>query len=120
MGTQADVHESDLLATELEAMRQIARALDTLADRAARARVMRWAADRCLVAAPLVKAEVAHGAVVDSNREVEELRDLFPQLHPTPAPPVAATMSLPRVGAESSLRDFVADFRRIALEWQEA
>lgn len=125
MGTQADVNDHDTIATELEAMRHIARALDMLPDADARNRVMRWAADRYATspaAAPTPLEPVRPAA--DPSLAVDGLADLFPHAEtPSPdalAPIGAAALDPPRAGMESLLRDFVADFRQFAVEWQGA
>lgn len=123
MGTQADVNDHDTIATELEAMRHIARALDMLPDADARDRVMRWAADRYAASAGAPAPLEPIRAAADPSLAVDGLADLFPHGDATRRDALllaAGAIDPPRTGMESLLRDFVADFRQFALEWQGA
>ncbi len=118
MGEQerGDGQERDSVAAELEAMRQIAKVLDTLRDADARQRVMRWAQDRyCVNVAPPPSAVTNVGA--DPALALEELGDLFGEPRSAAGAP-ETDGAKPRVGVESMIKDFAADFRRFALDWQ--
>jgi|SRR5581483_11648887 len=114
--------DHDSVTSELETMRQIARALDALHDDETRQRVMQWVNDRYRAAAPTLTPQpvaVMREAAADAGLAVETLDDLF-----EPEAPVAASESRAaapaRAGVESLIKDFAADFRRFALEWQGA
>ena len=123
--SEAGQQQHDSISDELESMRKIASVLDALRDEATRQRVLHWAIDRygtsgVTVAPPAPEpAVVMRAATVDLNLAVEELGDLF---EPSEKPAVPATRALPapQAGVESMIKDFVADFRRLALEWQGA
>jgi hypothetical protein len=133
MNNDNHVQEHDTVAIELEAMRQIARALDTLTCTESRERVIRWACDRFQTAA-VAKAATAPVAATqtaaDAMLGVEDLAEFFPASPidrealevPGADPVVAAAVPAPapRLGVESMLKEFAADFRRFALEWQGA
>ena len=120
---QQDVHDRDSVSAELESMRQIARALDLLRDADARQRVLQWAHDRygvVVAAAPAEVMRVADAPVVsEGNAVVEELQDLFEPRQTDPSAQPRASATRPR-GVDSMIKDFAADFRRFALEWQSA
>ncbi len=114
--------DHDSVTSELETMRQIARALDALHDDETRQRVMQWVNDRYRAAAPTLTPQpvaVMREAAADAGLAVETLDDLF-----EPEAAVAASESRAaapeRAGVESLIKDFAADFRRFALEWQGA
>jgi len=114
-----DAHEDDSVGAELDSMRQIAQAIEQLRDPEVRQRVLRWAHERYGVAAAAPLPGVTHVArtpVAEPMMAIEELQDLF---EPRPAEPAAtaAAPARPR-GVESMVKDFAADFRRLALEWQ--
>jgi hypothetical protein len=121
--SKAGSEHHDSVSDELESMRRIAKALDALPDDDARQRVLQWAADRYHGTGTLIvpqPAAVMRTATDDPNLAVEELEDLF---EPAAKPGTAATSvvaSQPRAGVESMIKDFAADFRRFALEWQGA
>jgi len=115
--------EHDSVSDELESMRRIAKALDGLHDEATRQRVLQWATDRYrgtgVTLAPQ-PAGVMRVAAADQGLEVEELNDLF---EPATKPAAMATSAVtpdPHAGVETMIKDFAADFRRFALEWQGA
>ena len=62
------------LTDELEAMAVVGHALDSLPDRAAQQRVLRWAADRLKGEESHAAADIVHR---DSTLDVENLHDLF-------------------------------------------
>ena len=113
----------DSVSDELESMRRIAKALDALHDDTTRQRVLQWANDRyhgtgATAVAPQ-PAAVMQVATDDPNLAVEELDDLF---DPAVKVGVKAAPRTPQQHAsvESMIKDFAADFRRFALEWQGA
>ena len=130
----------DSVAAEIEAMSQVARALGSLDDAKARARVLRWAIDRYQVdtmppaapattlAAPAMVAPAMAAPIVaagtDPTLEVESLSDLFSatSLDLDAADLSVADPQKPAhgTGIESMIRGFAADFRRFAREWQGA
>ena len=107
----------DTVALELESMRQIAHVLDSLHDADARRRVVQWAHDRYCAHVALQPSTVIGGSA-DPALGVEELGDLFDAA--TSSDREAETAAKPRTGVESMIKDFAADFRRFALEWQGA
>jgi len=135
---------SDEVGAEVEAMREVARALAALPDAQSRARVLRWAMERYhldatpmaapvlpVVAAPAVPVAMAAPAVPeamtvagpDQSLEVDSLFDLFPATHPADIDEQSLSLAEPsrpaqESGIESMIRGFVADFQRFALEWQ--
>ena len=114
-----DARERDSVGAELDSMRQIAQAIEQLRDPDVRQRVLRWANERYGVtaAAPLPGVmHVARPAVAEPMMAIEELQDLF-EPRPAEAGASAAAPARPR-GVESMVKDFAADFRRLALEWQ--
>ena len=122
--SEAGQEQLDSVSDELESMRRIARALDALHDDAARQRVLQWANDRYLGTGATIAAQpsgVMQAATADSGLGAGELDDLFePAVTATasaaPAPQPPPTQG----GVEWKIKDFAADFRRFALEWQGA
>ena len=93
--SEAGQEQHDSVGEELDSMRRIAKALDGLHDDATRQRVLQWANERY------------HGRGTT----------IVPQPGTAAANAVAPP---PRTGVESMIKDFAADFRRFALEWQGA
>jgi hypothetical protein len=118
---------------EIEAMRAIAEALAQLSP-GSRARVLRWTRDRFEMAATSDDASVAPAVAADdeslavedlytffTTREDNDIDDLCglreimpPAEEIAPPPPVAP------VQAETTVHSFVADFKRLAEDWQSA
>src|SRR5215510_9041711 len=68
----------DYIADELDAISTIAQVLATLPDTAARVRVLRWAAERFEINAPMTTtAAPATASAVDQTLSVDGLQDLF-------------------------------------------
>jgi hypothetical protein len=137
---------ADDLSAELDAMRAIGAALARVHDPLARARVLRWAAERfqtppIAAAAALPLSPLAMPALVDDpTLGVETLHELFDapvedDLHemlelPKAVAPHAADASdsspAPRKPREEParldalVRGFAAEFQRLAIEWQRA
>jgi hypothetical protein len=111
----------DSVGAELESMRQIARALEALDDDDTRRRVLRWALDRYRSVAPMASTSQAPvlpptraaNASADPTLSVDTLADLFPSDASGSTTGAAATRDV-----ESLIKEFAADFRRFALEWQ--
>ena len=112
---------SDLTA-ELTAMERIALALDELPDEAARLRVVRWALERfCPAAAahPDLPATARLEPVVagpDTQLEVGDLREFF--VDHTVDPDAERERPAVKEPLEAMVKGFVADFQRVADEWQ--
>ena len=119
------------VTAEIEAMRAIGAALRQLPDQAARARVLRWAAERFAVdasaaeplmasAAPMMTtsegADRLRSSANDPTLAVESLYDLFPQLERDQPQPTGDHVP----HQESIVREFVTDFQRLARDWQTA
>ncbi len=120
---ESDAQQHDSITAELETMRLIARALDGLHDPETRLRVLQWANDRYRIAAPAAPlwAAPAMAAAGDPTLAVETLQDLFePGVASAQPSAQTAPMAPPRASMESVIKDFAADFRRFALEWQGA
>ena len=113
--------DHDSVTAELDSMRQIARALDALHDEETRRRVLQWAHDRYRPA--VATAPPGNGAMSVSSSDpalaVGTLAELF-EAAPAAAAPAARVEAEPPCGVESMIKDFAADFRRFALEWQGA
>ena len=118
-----DTRERDSVSAELDSMRQIAHAIEQLRDAEARQRVLQWARDRYGVAVTAPAPDMMHVAqprVAEPVMMAEDLDDLFePRPAAAPPSPPAPPSVRPR-GVESMIKDFAADFRRFALEWQGA
>ena len=113
-----DRRERDSLSAELDSMRQIARILDSLRDEDARQRVLQWARDRYRAAlVPETAGAMRVGA--DTALQVDELDGLF-DVAPAADPAQERAAAKPRADVESMIKDFAADFRRFAVEWQGA
>jgi hypothetical protein len=117
----------DEFGAEVEAMGEVARALAALPDAQSRARVLRWAMERYhLDATPMAAPAVPVTTAVagpDASLEVDSLYDLFPATHPADIDEESLSIAEPakpaqESGIESMIRGFVADFQRVALEWQ--
>jgi hypothetical protein len=121
--------------TELAAMRSIAETLEGLPDNEARARVLRWAAEYFRVDQPERSSPPAPAAGLpaprhaDSDLAVAELSSYFePRPEPVnaaeefgePEPkPDTAPAKEPDRGVLSMVHNFVAEFQKLARDWQE-
>ena len=112
---------------ELAAMRAIADALDTLPDDAARARALGWAAEffnlkdggRALSHAAAHQTPLAGASPQsDPSLAVEDLSSFFEREDVDPDQ-MAVTPSEPKAGVRSMLQNFVADFQKLARDWQD-
>jgi hypothetical protein len=112
----------DLLSEELEAMAAIGRVLDGIEDPAVRQRVLRWTNERfALIEKPQAgsaSVEIAHD---DPALAVDSLHDLFSNDRDRPdgdesRDKFALVANRP---VETTLRSFVADFQRLAKDWQD-
>lgn len=113
-------------------MRQIAEALDSLPDNESRTRVLRWATDffdlkdvgvatASPAREPLVRPSKATGHK-DSALSVEDLSSFFEDDPVDPdqmAVSAPAPAPEPKGGVVSMLHNFVADFQKLARDWQE-
>jgi len=136
---------ADDLSAELDAMRVIGAALSRVRDPQARARVLRWAAERFetppAAAAAGLPPSAAPALAEDPTLAVETLHDLFdapvdhdllcemlevPKAEALHAPAASDPASAPRKPREeparldSLVRGFAAEFQRPAVEWQRA
>ena len=118
---------ADDVAAEVDAMRQVARALASLPDAQSRARVLRWAMDRYQIEATPIAAPAVHPPTprtsLDPTLEVQSLDDLFPAARRAETDEENLSIAAPArpaqgSGIESMIRGFAADFRRFAVEWQ--
>jgi len=138
--------DSDNMTDEIEAIRAVGRALAQLPDAAARARVLRWAAERFQIdtavtpaAAPTAPVKAAAVDRPDLTLSMDGVHDLFPAprnqdqaraiesdlltLEAEPiaelAPQVKETTPV-EIAPESGsmLHDFVNDFQRLANDCQ--
>jgi len=118
---------ADDVAAEVDAMRQVARALASLPDAQSRARVLRWAMDRYQIEATPIAAPAVHPPTprtgLDPTLEVQSLDDLFPAARRAETDEENLSIAAPArpaqgSGIESMIRGFAADFGRFAVEWQ--
>jgi hypothetical protein len=122
-GTQDSV--SDSLDSELEAMAAIGRVLDRL-DIEVRERVLRWAAERFEIPGgrevvdglPTIKAP-ARTRTDDPALSVDSLDDMFVERDDRSREPFEP-VAVERPPLDVMLRSFVADFQRLAEEWNGA
>jgi hypothetical protein len=109
----------DVLSEELEAMATIGRVLDGIDDAVVRQRVLRWANERCLPIEQPVSASTSIEIAADPALAVDSLSDMFPDDR---LDREASRDKLTLVAAdrpvEATLRSFVADFQRLAKDWQ--
>jgi hypothetical protein len=113
----------DPLSEELEAMAAIARVLEGISDPAVRQRVLRWTNERfALIEKPQsgsASVEIPHD---DPALAVDSLDDLFSNGRPgrpgrdESRDKFALVANRP---VETTLRSFVADFQRLAKDWQD-
>lgn len=121
--------QSQDVATELQAMLTVGRALMELHNAESRRRVLRWASDRfqadqttaCVEATSLHRPDKP----ADPNLAVDGIQELFAESAVAPNASAANTAAAPSArradgGVESMIRSLAADFRRLALEWQGA
>jgi hypothetical protein len=111
----------DVLSEELEAMAAIGRVLDGFDDPAVRQRVLRWANERFLpIEQPSPASASVETAQADPGLAVDSLGDMFPS---TRLDQEESRDKLTLVAAnrpvEATLRSFVADFQRLAKDWQD-
>jgi hypothetical protein len=136
------------ISAELDAMRAVGHALARLHDPAARARVLRWAAER--FETPLEATSGDRGGMtapvvtldpIDNSVNMDELHELFDGpsgsarleiLHldaAEPSPPVRRKAARPQNAQRDSsetepldslMRELASDFQRFAVEWQSA
>jgi hypothetical protein len=113
----------DVLSEELEAMATIGRVLDGIDDPVVRQRVLRWSNDRSLLierpssASANASVEISHD---DSALAVDSLSDMFPsdRLDREESRDKLTLVAADRP-VEATLRSFVADFQRLAKDWQD-
>ena len=117
----------EALNAELEALNTIARALASVPDRSARARILGWVNDRFaddgsepLPAEPRLPRVPAVAAVAvaaaDPTLTVGSLDDMFESAPPAEAPKPPAG----KQPVETLIKGFVTDFNQLVVEWQGA
>ena len=110
----------DVLSEEIEAMAAIGRVLDGIDDPGVRRRVLRWTNERFALIEPSVSAtastEIAHA---DPALAVDSLGDMFPNdRQDRDESRDKLTLVAVDRPVEATLRSFVADFQRLAKDWQ--
>jgi hypothetical protein len=111
----------DVLSEELEAMAAIGRVLDGIDDPMVRQRVLRWSNERFLLIerppSANTSVEISHD---DSALAVDSLSDMFPsdRLDREESRDKLTLVAADRP-VEATLRSFVADFQRLAKDWQD-
>ncbi len=111
----------DVLSEELEAMAAIGQVLDGIDDPVVRQRVLRWSNERSLLIESPPSAntsvEISHD---DSALAVDSLSDMFPsdRLDREESRDKLTLVAADRP-VEATLRSFVADFQRLAKDWQD-
>jgi hypothetical protein len=110
----------DILDEELEAMAAIARVLDGIDDPVVRRRVLRWTNERFLL---IEKPASASTSVATSHADpalaVDSLSDMFPSDRmDREESRDRLTLVAADQPVEATLRSFVADFQRLAKDWQ--
>jgi hypothetical protein len=111
----------DVLSEELEAMAAIGRVLDGINDPAVRQRVLRWANERfLLIEQPSPASTSVETCQADPGLAVDSLGDMFPsdRLDPEDSRDKLTLVAANRP-VEATLRSFVADFQRLAKDWQD-
>jgi hypothetical protein len=111
----------DVLAEELEAMAAIGQVLDGIDDPMVRQRVLRWTNERFLLIEPPAPANTSvENSHDDSALAVDSLIDMFPsdRLDREESRDKLTLVAADRP-VEATLRSFVADFQRLAKDWQD-
>jgi hypothetical protein len=108
----------DVLSEELQAMAAVGRVLDGIDDPAVRQRVLRWANERFLIERPPTSAS-AKISQADPALAVDSLSDMFPNDRlDRDESRDKLTLVAANEPVETTLRSFVADFQRLAKDWQ--
>jgi hypothetical protein len=108
---------TSLLTEELEAMADIGRVLDTIADPDVRQRVLKWVTERFGSGAESAVSAPAHRVVIDDAAlAVDSLDDMFRELADGDDLDLVPEQRRPPP-LETAVRSFVADFERLAADW---